>query len=82
MQRLGMRFHKDVQYPLGAGLPPCYAGFGLTHMWNRRQLTARVIKEVVGIHVLLIRSLFADGIRRRLLLRVSQAKPTSAPLRF
>ena len=41
-----------------------------------------VTKEVVGIHVLLTRSLFGDGIPRRLLLRVSLAKPTSAPLRF
>ena len=41
-----------------------------------------VTKEVVGIHVLLTRSLFACDILRRLLLRVSLAKPTSAPLRF
>jgi hypothetical protein len=34
------------------------------------------------IHVLLTRSLFGDGIPHRLLLRVSLAKPTSAPLRF
>ena len=39
-------------------------------------------KEVVGIHDLLTRSLFGGGILRRLLLRVSLAKPTSAPLRF
>ena len=37
-----------------------------------------VIKEVVGIRVLLTRSLFAYGILRRLLLRVSLAKSTSA----
>jgi hypothetical protein len=41
-----------------------------------------LVKEVVGIRVLLIRSLFGGGIPRRLLLRVSLAKPTSAPLRF
>src|SRR6516164_7860238 len=41
-----------------------------------------VTKEVAGIHVLLTRSLFGDGIPRRLLRRVSLAKPTSAPLRF
>ena len=41
-----------------------------------------VNKELVGIHVLLTRSLFACDILRRLLPRVSLAKPTSAPLRF
>ena len=41
-----------------------------------------VTKEVVGLHVLLTGSLFGDDILRRLLLRVSLAKPTSAPLRF
>jgi hypothetical protein len=41
-----------------------------------------ISKEVAGIHVLLTRSLFGDGIPRRSLLRVSLAKPTSAPLRF
>ena len=41
-----------------------------------------VIKEAVGIHVLLTRSLFGDGILHRLLRPVSLAKPTSAPLRF
>jgi hypothetical protein len=35
-----------------------------------------------GTHVLLTRSLFACDILRRLLLRVSLAKSTSAPLRF
>jgi hypothetical protein len=39
------------------------------------------LKEVVGIHVLLTRSLFGDNIPRTLLLRVSLAKPTSVPLR-
>jgi hypothetical protein len=39
-------------------------------------------KEVVGIHVLQTHSLFACGIPRRLLLPVSLAKPTSAPLQF
>ena len=37
-------------------------------------------KEVVGIHDLLTLSLFGDGILRRLLRRVSLAKPISAPL--
>src|SRR3982074_1844919 len=41
-----------------------------------------VNKEVVGIHFLLTRSLFACDILRRLLPRVSLAKPLSAPLRF
>src|SRR5258708_38032728 len=41
-----------------------------------------LIKEVVGIHALLIRSLFGGGIRRRLLRRVSRVIPTSDPLRF
>src|SRR6476659_4585505 len=39
----------------------------------------KVTKEVVGIHVLLTRSLFACDILRRFLRRVSLAKPTSAP---
>ena len=41
-----------------------------------------VSKEVVGIRVLLTRSLFDGGIPRRLLLRVFLEKPTSAHLRF
>jgi hypothetical protein len=40
------------------------------------------VKEVVGIRVLLTHSLFGDGIPRRLLQRVSLAKPTSALLRL
>ena len=40
-----------------------------------------ITKVAVGIHVLLTRSFFGDGIPRRLLLRVSPVKPTSAPLR-
>jgi hypothetical protein len=43
---------------------------------------ATITKEVVEIHILLTRSLFADDILRRLLRRASVAKPTSAPLRF
>ena len=39
-------------------------------------------KVVVGIQVLLTRSLFGDGILRRSLPRVSRAKPTSAHLLF
>ena len=50
---------------------------------TRRETALRAVtKEVVGIHVLLTRSLSGGGIPRRLLLRVSLAKPTSAPLRF
>jgi len=41
-----------------------------------------VTQEVVGTHVLLTRSPFGGGILRKLLLRVSLEKPTSAPLRF
>jgi hypothetical protein len=41
-----------------------------------------VTKELGGIHALPTRSLAGDGIPRRLLLRVSLAKSTSAPLRF
>jgi len=41
-----------------------------------------VNKEVVGIHVLLTRSLFGGGILRRMLPRVSPAKSTSVALRF
>jgi hypothetical protein len=41
-----------------------------------------ITKEVGGIQVLLTLSLFASDIPRRLLQRVSLAKPTSAPLRF
>ena len=48
---------------------------------ERQREPQEVTKEIVGIHVLLTRSLFGDGILRSLLLRVSLAKPTSAPLR-
>jgi hypothetical protein len=41
-----------------------------------------IMKEVIGVHGLPARSLFGGGILRRLLLRVSVAKPTSALLRF
>ena len=46
--------------------------------WN---MLEKLIKGV-GIHVLLMRSLFARDILRRLLRRVSVEKPTSAPLRY
>jgi hypothetical protein len=49
---------------------------------NERRALEEVTKEAVGIHVLLTRSFFGDDIPRRSLLRVSLAKPTSAPLRF
>ena len=39
------------------------------------------IKEVVGIHLLVTRSLFACDILRRFLRRVSLVKPPFAPLR-
>ena len=52
--------------------------------WVMKKDTAlkSATKEVVGIRTLLTHSLFASGIPRRLLLRVSPAKPTSALLRF
>src|SRR5262249_44101719 len=53
---------------------------GLPTTKPRGREPQEVTKEVVGIHVLLIRSLFGDSILRRLLRRVSLAKPTSAPL--
>ena len=62
--------------------------FDLRDLWvsqfpgRRGDPRKAVTKGVVGIHVLLTRSLFACGILRRLLLRVSLAKSTSAPLRF
>src|SRR5271166_7190552 len=39
-----------------------------------------VSKEVIGLHLLLTRSLFGGGILHRLLPHVSLAKSTSAPL--
>jgi hypothetical protein len=48
---------------------------------SRRALQA-VNNGVVGIHDPVTRSVFGDGIRRRLPLRVALAKSTSAPLRF
>jgi hypothetical protein len=47
---------------------------------NERYGTQEVTKEVVGIHDLLTRSLFGDGILRALLWPVSLAKPTSTLL--
>jgi hypothetical protein len=49
---------------------------------NEAREPQEVSKEVVGIHVLLTRSLFDDGIPRKLLLPVSPAKLTSAPSPF
>ena len=46
-----------------------------------RCLGEEATKAVVGIHVVLTRSLFGGGILRSLLPLVSLAKPTSAPLR-
>ena len=42
----------------------------------------QINKGVVGIYVLLTRSLFGGGTLRRFLRRVSLGKPTSAPLQF
>jgi hypothetical protein len=59
------------------------AGLGSLRLLNETAgKLQEIIKEVVGIHVLLTRSLFGDGILRRLLLRVSLGKPISAPSRF
>jgi len=49
---------------------------------ERANLVPFITKEALGIHALLVRSLFGGGIPRRLLLRVSLAKPTSAPWQF
>jgi hypothetical protein len=93
IRRLGMRFHKKVQYPLGAGvgyvihqdnlgllpkpvLIPIEADSDQTK--SRRQ----IIKEIVGIHVLLRRSLFGDRTLRTLFRRVSPTEPISAALQL
>jgi len=49
---------------------------------GQRFLCEELVKEVIGIHVLLTRLIFGDGIPRRLLRRVSLAKPISAPSRW
>ncbi len=49
---------------------------------NEDRELQEVSKEVVGIHVLLTRSLFGDGIPRKSLLPVSPVKLTSAPSLF
>jgi len=54
----------------------------LQRSWMAQTELQETTKEVVGIRTLLTHSLFGDGILRKLLLRVSLAKPTSAPLRF
>jgi hypothetical protein len=53
---------------------------GLPTTKPRDSALRAVTKEVVGIHVLLTRSLFGDGTPRRLLRRVSLTKSTSALL--
>ena len=58
-----------------------HAGLGSPIRSSERLGAARSYQEVVGIHVLLTRSLFGGGIPHRLLQRVSLAKPTSASLR-
>jgi len=57
-------------------------GFHWNKIKRRLPIFREVTKEVVGIRVLLTRLLFGDGIPRRLPLRVSLAKPTSALLLF
>ena len=69
----------------------CFGGYFRSSRWiaklnpTGRQPPIRelqeVIKEGVGFHVLQSCSLFGDGIPRRLFLRVSLAKLTSAVLR-
>jgi len=51
-------------------------------LMNERRELQEITKEVIGIHVLLTRSLFASDILHRLPLCISAAKSTSAPLRF
>jgi len=67
---------------------PCRFMFFLV-VWKRSwtasghaEMRTFAIKEVVGIHVLLTRSFFANGILRRLVPTVSSARSTSALLRF
>jgi hypothetical protein len=62
-------------------------GAGPNERWlirgNQKTCFGRMhVKEVVGNHVLLTRSLFACGIPRDFLPLVSLAKLTSAPVRF
>ena len=47
---------------------------------NEVRALRAVTKEVIGIHILLMRLLFGGDILRRFLQRVSLAKSTSAPL--
>jgi hypothetical protein len=68
----------EIIWQLDGELAKDFAG----EVSNENQLLQEVIKEVVGIHVLLTRSLFGGGILRRSLPSVSLAKLTSAPLRF
>ena len=49
----------------------------MLNLLNQRQGAPSGQQVVVGIHVLLIRSLFDDGILRRLFWRVSLVKSTS-----
>ena len=59
------------------------AGLGSLRLLNETAgKLQEIIKEVAEIHILPILSLFGGDIPRRLLLRVSLAKQTSAPLRF
>jgi hypothetical protein len=60
----------------------CIGGCNRKVILNIKKGELQEITEgAIGIHVLPSRSLFGHGILRRLLLRVSLAKPTSAPLR-
>jgi hypothetical protein len=56
-----------------------FAGRALNEKARERK---EITKEVVGIHVLLTRSVFGGGILHRFLQRVSLVKSTSAAVRF
>jgi hypothetical protein len=66
----------------GSGPPAATPTIDAKVYFNGGKAFYEATKEVVGIHVLLTRSLCGDGILRRLLPPVSLAKPTSARLRF
>jgi hypothetical protein len=70
-----------MELPWSVGLPgDQYLQLSILAIeWKGMQ---QVSKEAVGFRSLLTRSLFGDGIPRRLPLHVSLAKSTSAPLRF
>ena len=71
-KKAGERVSRDWFRPASLGRPCRY---------SKERKPQEITKEVVGIHVLLTRSLSGDGIPRRLLRRASPVKPTSVPLR-